>query len=57
MELTAFFPVPHQLMEATVIKNVRVLVHHVTMSMDAMQQRVIKHTFILYFGNLYFPGR
>ena len=40
-------------MEATVIKNVPVVVHHVIMSMDATQQKVGKHTLRQYFGNLF----
>ena len=53
MESTAPFPAPHRHMESTVLKNVLVLVHHVTMRMDATQEKVDKHTFILYFGNLF----
>ena len=42
MESTAPYPVPHQLMDATVLNNVIVLVHYVTMSMDATKQQVGK---------------
>ena len=42
MKAIAPYPVPHQLMETTVLKNVLVLVLHVTMSMDATKQQVGK---------------
>ena len=40
--MIAPYPVQHQLMEATVLNNVLVLVHYVTMSMDATKQQVGK---------------
>ena len=49
--LIAPYPVPHQLMDATVLKNVLVLVHRVIMSMDATKQQVW-NIHVLFF-NLY----
>ena len=53
MESTAPDHVPDKLMDTTVLNNVLVLEHHVTMRMVATQQKVDNHTFILYFGNLF----
>ena len=51
--MIAPYPVQLQLMDATVLNNALVLVHHVIMSMDATKQEVGKIHFLSFFENIY----